>query len=134
MKFSLFAQKLSEWAGSPKTFLLAIILIAVWACTGPWFHFNDTWQLIVNTSTTIITFLMVFLVQNTQNRDTDKLHIKIDELLRATTDAQNALLSLDNLDHKELEALRKKYEAMGKGEKVEMNPTQRATRDGAHGE
>lgn len=79
---------------------------------GPFFHYNDTWQLLINTSTTIITFLMVFLVQNTQNRDTDELHIKINELLRVTTEAQNALLNLDKLDQKELRLLRKKYQDM----------------------
>lgn len=116
MTFSKFAQGLSRWAGSPKTFIAAIVLIGVWASTGPWFHYNDTWQLIINTSTTIITFLMVFLIQNTQNRDNDVLHIKIDELLRVTKDAQNALLSLDNLDQNELRALRKKYKALGQSE------------------
>lgn len=93
--------------------MAAIILIALWASTGPWFHYNDTWQLIINTSTTIITFLMVFLIQNTQNRDNDVLHLKVDELLRVTKDAQNALLSLDNLDQRELRELRKKYKALG---------------------
>jgi low affinity Fe/Cu permease len=73
MKFSKFAQALSKWTGNPKTFVVAVLLICVWAVTGPFFHYNDTWQLIINTSTTIITFLMVFLVQNTQNRDTDEL-------------------------------------------------------------
>jgi low affinity Fe/Cu permease len=116
MKFSKFAQALSKWTGSPRTFLVAVLLICVWAATGPLFHYNDTWQLIINTSTTIITFLMVFLIQNTQNRDTDELHIKIDELLRVTKDAQNAVLSLDNLDQNELKALRKKYKAMGERE------------------
>lgn len=119
MKFSKFAQALSKWTGSPRTFLVAIILICAWAATGPLFHYNDTWQLIINTSTTIITFLMVFLIQNTQNRDTDQLHIKIDELLRVTKDAQNAVLSLDNLDQKELHDLRKKYRAMGEKEETD---------------
>ncbi|TDV60759.1 low affinity iron permease family protein [Pseudomonas sp. LP_7_YM] len=119
MKFSKFAQALSKWTGSPRTFLVAILLICVWAATGPLFHYNDTWQLIINTSTTIITFLMVFLIQNTQNRDTDQMHIKIDELLRVTKDAQNAVLSLDNLDQKELHELRKKYRAMGEMEEMD---------------
>src|SRR5690606_37843071 len=109
MKFSKFSQSLSKWAGSARTFMAAIVLIGLWGLSGPYFHYNDTWQLIINTSTTIITFLMVFLIQNTQNRDNDVLHIKIDELLRVTKDAQNALLSLDNLDQKELKALRKEY-------------------------
>jgi len=113
MKFSKFSQALSKWAGSARTFMAALILICVWGLTGPYFHYNDTWQLIINTSTTIITFLMVFVIQNTQNRDNDVLHIKIDELLRVTKDAQNALLSLDNLDQKELKALRKEYKEIG---------------------
>jgi low affinity Fe/Cu permease len=92
------------------------VLLALWAASGPFFGFNDTWQLIINTSTTIITFLMVFLIQNTQNRDTDILHLKVDELLRATKDAQNAMLGLESLDLKQLEALRKRYQDMGKDE------------------
>ncbi|AXA55215.1 low affinity iron permease family protein [Pseudomonas thivervalensis] len=116
MTFAKIAQKLSLWAGSPKTFLGAIVLLAIWAASGPLFGFNDTWQLIINTSTTIITFLMVFLIQNTQNRDTDILHLKVDELLRATKDAQNAMLGLESLDLKQLEALRKRYQDMGKDE------------------
>lgn len=116
MTFAKIAQKLALWAGSPKTFLGAIVLLALWAASGPFFGFNDTWQLIINTSTTIITFLMVFLIQNTQNRDTDILHLKVDELLRATKDAQNAMLSLESLDLKQLEALRKRYQDMGKDE------------------
>lgn len=84
MKFSAISQSLSRWAGSARTFYAAVGLILLWSLSGPYFHYNDTWQLIINTSTTIITFLMVFLIQNTQNRDNDILHIKIDELLRAT--------------------------------------------------
>jgi low affinity Fe/Cu permease len=88
MKFAKISQKLALWAGSPKTFMGALILIALWGLTGPIFDYNDTWQLIINTSTTIITFLMVFLIQNTQNRDTDILHLKIDELLRVNKEAK----------------------------------------------
>jgi low affinity Fe/Cu permease len=115
--------------GSPKTFLTAIGLVIVWGASGPWFHYNDAWQLVINTSTTIITFLMVFLIQNTQNRDTDILHIKIDELLRVTKDAQNAVLSLDNLDQKELAALRKHYKALGADE---VNDPVTASGDSSH--
>ena len=103
-------------AGSPKTFMGALILIGLWGLSGPIFHYNDTWQLIINTSTTIITFLMVFLIQNTQNRDTDILHLKIDELLRVTKEAQNAMLGLEALDLKQLEALRRHYRSLGEGE------------------
>jgi low affinity Fe/Cu permease len=116
MKFAKISQKLALWAGSPKTFMGALILIFLWGLSGPIFSYNDTWQLIINTSTTIITFLMVFLIQNTQNRDTDILHLKIDELLRVNQEAQNAMLGLELLDLKELEALRKHYRAMGESE------------------
>ena len=84
--FTRFAQWAAHAAGKPLTFLLAVLVVVVWAASGPVFHFGDTWQLVINTSTTIVTFLMVFLIQNTQNRDTDALHIKIDELLRSTTE------------------------------------------------
>ena len=113
MKFAKISQKLALWAGSPMTFMGALLLIILWALSGPIFGFNDTWQLVINTSTTIITFLMVFLIQNTQNRDTDILHLKIDELLRVNKEAQNAMLGLELLDLKQLEALRRHYRAMG---------------------
>jgi len=116
MKFAKISQKLALWAGSPKTFMGALILIGVWGLCGPIFDYNDTWQLIINTSTTIITFLMVFLIQNTQNRDTDILHLKIDELLLVTKEAQNAMLGLEALDLKQLEALRRHYRSLGEGE------------------
>ncbi|MFJ3369128.1 low affinity iron permease family protein [Pseudomonas sp. NPDC086251] len=123
MKFAKVAQKLALWAGSPKTFMGAIILIFLWGLSGPIFDFNDTWQLIINTSTTIITFLMVFLIQNTQNRDTDILHLKVDELLRVTKEAQNAMLGLEALDLKQLEALRKQYRQLGEGETISLDGT-----------
>ena len=93
----------------------------MWAVTGPYFHFNDTWQLIINTSTTIITFLMVFLIQNTQNRDNDILHLKIDELIRATKEAQNATLSLDKMSTRELRKLRKQYSVMGEAGEISFD-------------
>ncbi|BBP77290.1 low affinity iron permease family protein [Pseudomonas gingeri] len=120
MKFAKFCQQLSKWAGNSKTFMIAVVLIIIWAATGPYFHYNDTWQLIINTSTTIITFLMVFLIQNTQNRDNDILHIKIDELLRVTKDAQNAALCLDKLENRELRELRKEYSEIGSGEEADQ--------------
>lgn len=116
MKFAKISQKLALWAGSPRTFMGALILIGLWGLSGPIFDYNDTWQLIINTSTTIITFLMVFLIQNTQNRDTDILHLKIDELLRVNKEAHNAMLGLELLDLEQLEALRKHYRSMGEGE------------------
>ncbi|MBK5529185.1 low affinity iron permease family protein [Pseudomonas sp. TH06] len=122
MKFASFCQSLSNWAGSSKTFVAAIVLIVIWALTGPYFHYNDTWQLIINTSTTIITFLMVFLIQNTQNRDNDILHLKIDELIRATTDAQNATLCLDKMGTRELRKLRAHYSSLGEDDQVDVGP------------
>ena len=124
MKFDTFSQGLAKQAGSPRTFQIAILLIVIWAVSGPWFHYNDTWQLIINTSTTIITFLMVFLIQNTQNRDNDVLHIKIDELLRVTKEAQNAVLNLDALDTKELHNIRKQYQRIGENQSVEVTCTE----------
>lgn len=121
MKFARFCQALSNWAGSSKTFLLAIVLIGFWALTGPYFHYNDTWQLIINTSTTIITFLMVFLIQNTQNRDNDILHLKIDELIRATKDAQNATLCLEKMGSKDLRKLRDQYSSLGENDQVNLD-------------
>ncbi|WP_332762312.1 low affinity iron permease family protein [Pseudomonas koreensis] len=120
MKFAKIAQKLALWAGSPKTFMGALILIGLWGLSGPIFGYNDTWQLIINTSTTIITFLMVFLIQNTQNRDTDILHLKLDELLRVNKEAQNAMLGLEALDLKQLEALRRHYRALGENQVFEL--------------
>jgi len=90
-----------------------VVLIGIWAASGPWFHYNDTWQLIVNTSTTIITFLMVFLIQNTQNRDNDIIHVKLDELIRATKSAEQSVLDLEALDNRAIHKLRKEYQAMG---------------------
>lgn len=121
MKFARFCQALSNWAGNSKTFLLAIVLIGVWALTGPYFHYNDTWQLIINTSTTIITFLMVFLIQNTQNRDNDILHLKLDELIRATKDAQNATLCLEKMGSKDLRKLRDQYSSLGENDQVNLD-------------
>jgi len=120
MKFAKISQKLALWAGSPKTFMGALILIGLWGLSGPIFDYNDTWQLIINTSTTIITFLMVFLIQNTENRDTDILHLKLDELLRVNKEAQNAMLGLESLDLKQLEALRRHYRAMGENEVFDL--------------
>lgn len=112
MKFSAVSQTLSRWAGSPRTFYTAVALILAWSLSGPYFHFNDTWQLIINTSTTIITFLMVFLIQNTQNRDNDIIHVKLDELIRATQSAQRSVLDLEAMDSKTLRELRKEYRAL----------------------
>ncbi|RCL28490.1 hypothetical protein C6A77_06700 [Pseudomonas sp. AFG_SD02_1510_Pfu_092] len=122
MRFAQFCQWLSNHAGRPKTFLIALLLILMWALSGPWFHYNDTWQLIINTSTTIITFLMVFLIQNTQNRDNDIIHVKLDELIRATKHTEMSVLDLEDMDSKKLQALRKEYRALAERRQPEDPP------------
>jgi low affinity Fe/Cu permease len=103
--FRKFAQATSAAMGKPWAFVTAALFIVCWAMTGPLFRFSDTWQLVVNTSTTIITFLMVFLIQNTQNRDTEALRLKLDELILATKDARNQFVTIEDLSDEELEAL-----------------------------
>lgn len=115
--FTRFAKKTSTFTGRPLTFLLAVGVVLVWALTGPLFGFSDTWQLVINTGTTIITFLMVFLIQNTQNRDTEALQIKLDELIRAQKEANNSLLDLEELDDKELDRIREVYLALARKER-----------------
>jgi low affinity Fe/Cu permease len=110
--FDRFAKWASYATGRPITFLLAVLLVVVWAATGPIFKFSETWQLVINTGTTIITFLMVFLIQSTQNRDTAAIHVKLDELIRATNGAHNALLDLEELNEDELIKIRANYERL----------------------
>jgi low affinity Fe/Cu permease len=107
--FTRTAKWASHASGRPITFILAMGIILVWAILGPLFQFSDTWQLVINTSTTIITFLMVFLIQNTQNRDTEALQIKLDEVLRSMEHAHTVLLDLEELDDEELDLIRKDY-------------------------
>ena len=110
--FTRFAKWASRAAGRPTAFSLAVAILIAWAVSGPLFGFSDTWQLIINTGTTIVTFLMVFLIQNTQNRDSEALHVKLDELIRANKDAQNALLDLEELEEDELDRIRDDYEKL----------------------
>lgn len=112
--FVHFAQWVAHVTGRPITFLLAVATIVVWGISGPIFGFSDTWQLVINTGTTIITFLMVFVIQNTQNRDTAAMHIKVDELIRVSKRARNVLLDLEELDDSELEKLRGDFERLAK--------------------
>ena len=107
-----FARTITEWSGTSQAFALGLATIVVWALLGPLFGFSDTWQLVINTGTTIVTFLMVFLIQNTQNRDSAALQIKLDELIRATRGAKNSLLDLEELSQDDLEKLRAQYEAL----------------------
>ena len=124
--FVHFAQWVSHITGRPLTFMLALASIVVWAMLGPFFGFSDTWQLVINTATTIITFLMVFVIQNTQNRDTAAMHIKIDELIRVTQKARNVLLDLEELDDKTLDLLRKDYEKLARRAKSHTSTPIRA--------
>ena len=128
--FTRFAKWTSRQAGRPTSFTLAVAVIVVWATTGPLFHYSDTWQLVINTSTTVITFLMVFLIQNSQNRDAEATHVKLDELIRAMEGAHNALLDLEDLEDRELDRIRGTYqklardarEAIGRGQKDGGSP------------
>jgi low affinity Fe/Cu permease len=106
------AREAAKFCGRPRVFVIAVAIILVWAITGPLFGFSDTWQLVINTGTTIITFLMVFLIQSTQNRDTEAIQVKLDELIRATSGAHNALMDLEELEEGELDEFRRKYQAL----------------------
>ncbi len=110
--FRKFSQKTSDLVGSPWAFVGATLVIVVWAVTGPIFHFSDTWQLIINTGTTIVTFLMVFLIQNTQNRDAKAIHLKLDELIRAVSSARTGLVDLEHLSDKELARLEEEFRTL----------------------
>lgn len=111
-RYSTFAKAAAHFCGRPRVFSWAVGVIALWIVTGPVFGFSDTWQLVINTGTTIITFLMVFLIQNTQNRDTEAIQIKLDELIRATKGAHNALLDLEELEQENLDAFKVKYQGL----------------------
>lgn len=107
--FARFARRASIVAGRPHTFLIAVSLVLSWAVAGPFFGFSNTWQLVINSATTIVTVLMVFLIQNTQNRDSEALQIKLDEIIRATRGARNAVLDLEEMDEAQLDSIRKEY-------------------------
>jgi low affinity Fe/Cu permease len=117
--FRIFARHSSMVLGSAWTFASAILIIVIWGLTGPMFHYSDTWQLIINTGTTIVTFLMVFLIQNTQNRDAKAAHLKLDELIRALKGARNELIDLEKLADEDLTSLEKQFELVRK--KAELN-------------
>ena len=108
-RFTRFAKRTAHATGRPVTFFLAVAVIFVWAATGPFFHFSDTWQLVINTGTTIITFLMVFLIQCTQNRDSEAVQVKLDEIIRAIGHARNELLDLEELEESDLDRLKETF-------------------------
>ena len=110
--FRKFAQAVSNIVGTSWVFIMAVGIVVIWAATGPMFHYSDTWQLVINTGTTIITFLMVFLIQNTQNRDAKAIHLKLDELLRGVKGARTKLVNLESLSDQELDELQKEFERL----------------------
>jgi low affinity Fe/Cu permease len=118
--FTGFAKSTSRATGRPSAFLAAFAVIIIWIVTGPLFKFSDTWQLVINTGTTIITFLMVFLIQNTQNRDSEAVQVKLDELIRAHEGAHNALLDLEELEELELDRIRQTYSVLAKQARAEL--------------
>ena len=111
--FTEFSKWIAEQAGHPISFSLALLTIIIWGASGPLFGYSDTWQLVINTGTTIVTFLMVFLIQKTQNRDTETIHLKLDELIRVTEGARNMMLDLEHMDDESLKRLRDIYERLG---------------------
>jgi low affinity Fe/Cu permease len=119
-RFTTFAKATSRVTGRPLAFILAVAVILAWLVTGPIFRFSDTWQLVINTGTTVITFLMVFLIQNTQYRDAEAVQVKLDELLRATTGAHNALLDLEELEDHELDRIRAGYARLAEGARADL--------------
>ena len=123
--FTRFAKATARAAGHPATFGVAFFVILVWAVTGPLFRFSDTWQLVINTGTTIVTFLMVFLIQNTQNRDSVAMQIKLDELLRAVKGAETAMADLEDLTEAELEAFQKHYAQLAAEARTKMRESRR---------
>ncbi len=125
--FAKFAKWIATATGHPGAFLIAITIIVIWAVTGRFFNYSNTWQLVINTTTTIVTFLMVFLIQNTQNRDSIAMQIKLDELIRAGVTCRNAVIDVEELTEKELNALRLKYEAMAEKARDHQRSRQKAT-------
>jgi low affinity Fe/Cu permease len=136
--FRVVANRISIWTGSASVFLLAVAVVVVWGLTGPLFHYSDTWQLVINTGTTIVTFLMVFLIQNTQNRDSKALQLKLDELIRATKGARNQYVDLEDLNDDDLQELDKEFKVLTQHpgtvramhklhEKIEAEHTRRTT-------
>ncbi len=119
--YSRFAKAAAHFCGRPRVFALAVSVIAVWIVTGPLFGFSDTWQLVINTGTTIVTFLMVFLIQNTQNRDTEAIQIKLDELIRATQGAHNALIDLEELEGDQLDAFQARYQSLATAARLRLS-------------
>ena len=124
--FGRFAKTIARASGHPRSFAAALLTIITWAIIGPLYHFSDTWQLVINTSTTIVTFLMVFLIQNTQNRDSEAMHLKLDELIRCIDGAHNALLDVEELNEHDFALIRVRYAELARSARADL---QRGGRD-----
>lgn len=118
--FRRFSAKVSNSVGSPYAFIIALLIIIVWATTGPLFNYSDTWQLVINTGTTVVTFLMVFLIQNTQNRDSKAIHLKLDELISSIKTASNKMLNIEDVPDEELEKLHKEFQDLHEHYELEL--------------
>ena len=129
-RFRKFAVCVAKFAGTPVAFMISFFTIVIWAIVGPIFHFSDSWQLVINTSTTIVTFLMVFLIQNMQNRDAKAIHLKLDELIRAMKGARNNLMTLETLSEEELEMLEKQFTRIAQKhrQQTEQHPAEATAR------
>lgn len=125
--FHKFSNKTSQITGSPGSFIVALVIIITWALTGPIFNFSDTWQLVINTGTTIVTFLMVFLIQNTQNRDAKAIHLKLDELLKGVTGARTGMVDVEEMSDNELEKLHNEFEGLHKKYAEELTKRRKKT-------
>jgi low affinity Fe/Cu permease len=130
--FTRFAKWTARATGTPTAFAIAISIIIVWGISGPIFGFSDTWQLVINTGTTIVTFLMVFLIQNTQNRDSEAIHVKLDELIYAIEGADNALLDMEELEEKDLDKIRDRYEKLAEEAREEIQKRKKRGRKVKH--
>ncbi len=128
-RFSRFAKWAARAAGQPIAFIVAVGSLALWGASGPFFNYSDTWQLVINTGTTIVTFLMVFLIQNTQNRDSEAMHVKLDELIRATPHADHSLLDLEELEEEDLDRLRDEYEQLAERARGEIHRRRKQAKD-----
>lgn len=125
--FTRFAQQTSRLTGRPLTFVVAMAVVLIWGVSGPIFQYSDTWQLVINTGTTIVTFLMVFLIQNSQNRDSAAIQVKLDELIRAIDGAHNALLNLEELEEKDLERIRSNYQKLAEQARLDLRKGKKDT-------
>ncbi len=125
--FARFARWTARTAGRPQALAIVVLIIVAWGVSGPIFGYSDTWQLVINTATTIVTFLMVFLIQNTQNRDSEAMHLKLDEVIRAVEGAHNALLDLEELTESELDRIKARYEELARQAREELRRGERDT-------